>query len=813
MSLQKLGKQAATMLLAACVLLTSPGTAISESAPGALPPGGDPWPRVVATAGATISIYQPQLERWTDNTIDAYSAVSVKVQGSKATDYGVIWFKARTEVDKVNRVVTLEDFQLTRQNFPTLANNGSVYAGVFRGEMPWTKSMPLDQLESGLATTGIAEQQQKVQVQNHPPVIDLSTSPAVLALIQGQPVLGPEEHHLQKVINTRALIIFDSSKHVYYLALMDGWMESSTVAGPWVQAKHEPTRDLNKMKQAAVENNQNQVLGNPQQSLEQAYNDFNAPAVYVSTVPAELILTQGEPEFVPILGTELLYVSNTGDDIFLDSANQQYYLLVAGRWFTSPSMQNGPWTYASAASLPADFAKIPPYSPKASVLVSIPGTAQAKEALIANQIPQTASISRSATKPTITYYGTPEFQPIEGTALTYAVNSATPIIFVFGSGFYACQGGAWFVSQAQTGPWVVATSVPPAIYTIPPSSPIYYATYVQVYGYTPSVVYVGYTPGYYGTVVSSDGVVVYGTGYSYTPYVSQTVYVAAPMTYGVGAAFTWSTVGGWALGFGMGMAIGAACSPWWGPVGYYGWGMAAPAWGWGAYGGVASANFYGHWGNAAYSGTRAAWANPYTGNVGAGTRGSFYNPVTGASGVGGRGYNYNAYTGNYAEGRAGAAYNPSTGVVHGGAQGIYGNAYTGQAGTVNRGYAYKPSTGNGIGYNGNSVYADHDGSVYKASPSSGWQQYNKGSWQDASSSARSSLNSESAARTQATQRWGNFHSGGWGGGYGGGGFTDRGGGGWSGGGFRGGGWGGGGFSDGGFHGGGFGGGGFGGFRR
>ena len=57
----------------------------------------------------------------------------------------------------------------------------------------------------------------------------------------------------------------------------------------------------------------------------------------------------------------------------------------------------------------------------------------------------------------------------------------------------------------------------PVIYSIPPSSPLHYFTYVYVYGYTPSVVYVGYTPGYYGTAVSSNGVVVYGTGYYYPP--------------------------------------------------------------------------------------------------------------------------------------------------------------------------------------------------------------------------------------------------------------------------------------------------------
>ncbi len=146
-------------------------------------------------------------------------------------------------------------------------------------------------------------------------------------------------------------------------------------------------------------------------------------------------------------------------------------------------------------------------------------------------------------------------------------------------------------------------------------------TYVQVYGSTPTVVYVGYTPGYYGTVVAPGGVVVYGTGYYYSPYVTGAYWVPAPYTYGVGAGFGWSAVAGWGLAFGVGMAVGAYCSPWWGPVGYWGWGYAAPAWGWGGYGGAAAANVYGRWGNTAYAGTRAAWANPYTGNIGSGGRG------------------------------------------------------------------------------------------------------------------------------------------------------------------------------------------------
>ena len=45
-------------------------------------------------------------------------------------------------------------------------------------------------------------------------------------------------------------------------------------------------------------------------------------------------MIEGEPQFGTIPGTSLSYVSNTGSDIFLDSTNQTYYILLAGRWFS-----------------------------------------------------------------------------------------------------------------------------------------------------------------------------------------------------------------------------------------------------------------------------------------------------------------------------------------------------------------------------------------------------------------------------------------------------------------------------------------------
>lgn len=392
------------------------------------------------------------------------------------------------------------------------------------------------------------------------------------------------------------------------------------------------------------------------------------------------------------------------------------------------------------------------------------------------------------------YYGNPDFQPIQGTTLTYAVNTATPVIYVPGTAYYAVQNGVWFTSALPNGPWAAATSVPPAIYSIPPSSALHYVTYVYVYGSTPNVVYVGYTPGYYGTVVSSSGVVVYGTGYYYSPYVTTYAWVRLrTLTESERASLGARPPDGrWALAWAWPSAHGAVHggAPWEAGDGAitahrHGAGAATEA--------QQRRTFTVIGATQPMPATRAAWANPYTGNVGTGGRGAYYNPVTGNSGYAAHAQNYNAYTGNYSSGSRVSGYNPTTGnryaggagsvsnaytgnyaagargmdynqntgVVRGGAAGTYGNAYTGQSVSGAHGFAYNTNTGNGVGHYDNNTYADHDGNVYKYNPSSGWQQHTSSGWSQPSSSFnRSDADNWASARDSGAGRWGNFHSGG-----------------------------------------------------
>ena len=317
-------------------------------------------------------------------------------------------------------------------------------------------------------------------------------------------------------------------------------MTSPSLDGPWRVASEPPKGAAEAEKQAMASPTPVDLLdgqtGRAHQQTSLAHQRDRARSFMSRRSPTELILFDGQPNFLPIARTHLVYVANTTGNVFKLLTDQQTYVLISGRWFRAPSL-DGPWQFVPADHLPPDFAKIPDTSPKENVKASVPGTEQATEALIANSIPESTKVPRNTQMQNPQIDGPPSLQPIPGTPLHYVANSGTPIIEVNQQSWYACQNGVWYAAPSVNGPWTVATSVPSVIYTIPPSSPLHYLTYVQVYGATPEFVYEGYTPGYWGTEVE-DGVVVYGTGYDYPPWVGDGWY-GWPCTWGFG----WGPVG------------------------------------------------------------------------------------------------------------------------------------------------------------------------------------------------------------------------------------------------------------------------------
>ncbi len=294
-------------------------------------------------------------------------------------------------------------------------------------------------------------------------------------------------------------------------------------------------------------------------------------AIIVSTIPAEVIQTDGVPVYKNIDSTSLQYVSNSGNDI-LKTSDGTIYILLAGRWYTSSSF-NGPWKFKESDKLPADFAKIPEGSDKDNVLVSVAGTNAAEEAIIDAEIPQTAKVDRKTATVKVEYDGEPKFENIEGTTLQLAANSNLTILKDANAKCFALDNGVWFVSNSAKGPWKVADTRPQDVEAIPAKSAAYNAKFVQVYETTPDYVIVGYTGGYLNNYVQGDPTIIFGTGYYYAPWYG-TVYYPHPCTWGFN--FYYNPWTGWTIGYTynigfltIGFGVPAYGFGWFGPPLYH----------------------------------------------------------------------------------------------------------------------------------------------------------------------------------------------------------------------------------------------------
>jgi len=397
-----------------------------------------------------------------------------------------------------------------------------------------------------------------------------------LVLIDGAPRLQRnKEWGLDVVVNSPFTIVrFDDGK--FYLYGGKHWYVAAAADGPYVYTDDRVRHKLKKMGREVEKTAREAEVTARASSQNANFGDEDgtageAPvfAIAVSTSPAVLIQTVGSPMLTPIGGTSLQYVANTDNNIFLDSVTQRYYILLSGRWYTGDTLSpDGDWQYVPATQLPADFARIPPGSPVDNILASVPGTKAARAAVRDAELPLTAKIDRQSAGPHIDYDGVPQFRPIDGTSLEYAVNTCATV-FESGGRCYALDGAVWYTSKSPQGPWVVSTDRPDEVDLIPPGYPVYHAKYVEIYEVERAYVVTGYTAGYLDSYID-DSTLVYGTGYDYDPWLG-VCYCPRPWTWGFDvfydpwlgwgcgdsyAADWFDDCAGWAFGFDWGAGIG-----------------------------------------------------------------------------------------------------------------------------------------------------------------------------------------------------------------------------------------------------------------
>src|SRR5262249_32765465 len=147
-------------------------------------------------------------------------------------------------------------------------------------------------------------------VKNTVPKIIVSTSPAVLIPIAGKPAIrAVAGQNAERVLNTRALIVRPIGTKPWYLHLYDGWLTASSLTGSWTVAGN-PRSALAVIAETLSQSGAVDLIdggkAQPKPSLASG-----VPTVYVSEVPTELVVLKGQPEFVPIGNTTLMWCSNT----------------------------------------------------------------------------------------------------------------------------------------------------------------------------------------------------------------------------------------------------------------------------------------------------------------------------------------------------------------------------------------------------------------------------------------------------------------------------------------------------------------------
>ncbi|NQV03329.1 MAG: hypothetical protein HQ542_11830, partial [Bacteroidia bacterium] len=532
------------------------------------------WPKEIPYSSGKVTIYQPQHDSLVGNQLYSRGAVSITPKGKEPV-FGAVWTTSTINTDRETRQISLEQVVVTDVRFPKEIATDKIqsFNYLLEEEIPrWDLHSTMDLLVASL------EQQQKVvkeneNFRNNPPAILFTKVPTLMILFDGDPVFKPlENSSVKRGINTPFLVFQDPGDNKYYLFGNDHWFTTSDVIkGEWKQTTSLPA-EISKLRDA-IEKASAQQLADGRSSGGSKEGVSILPQIIVRTSPTELLQSNGEPQYAPIEGTNLLYMTNSDNNIFRSTVKQDVYVLISGRWYVASSLEST-WNYLSPLSLPADFSSIPEGSQADAVLASVPGTAASIDAVKDAQIPQTAAVNRKEATCAVSYNGDPRFEQIKGTMLYRAINTESTVIKSVND-FFVCENAVWFVGNTPDGPWEVATEIPKDIQNIPPEDPAYNVKYVYIYETTPEVVYVGYLPGYMGCYVAGP-VVIYGTGYHYHCW-HGSYYYPRLVTYGFNMHYNpwtgWSfgfpmmfgTPGGWfSIGFGGPMYRGG----WWGPPVY-----------------------------------------------------------------------------------------------------------------------------------------------------------------------------------------------------------------------------------------------------
>src|SRR5262245_19271975 len=225
MRLPALADRLAPLLALFCAFAASPpaGLIAQKAGTPAPPAAADAaWPREAKRSGIAVLMYEPQIERLTQNDVEARAAVQITV-ANKEPVFGAVWIAAEVDVDRDARIVTFRNVRIPRVRVVDASDAerdalGRALEQEIRG---WNLEMDLDRFIPLLDVAEI-DRPGDSGIKHDPPHIMIASEPTLLVVLDGvarrQPITDrPEaaQAKLERVVNTPALIVYDPNQKTY----------------------------------------------------------------------------------------------------------------------------------------------------------------------------------------------------------------------------------------------------------------------------------------------------------------------------------------------------------------------------------------------------------------------------------------------------------------------------------------------------------------------------------------------------------------------------------------------------------------------
>ena len=147
--------------------------------------------------------------------------------------------------DMENRTVLLENMDIIKIHFPDMVDEEKInkFSKLLSAEIEsWNLEMSLDRIITSLDEVENLKQLSD-EINNTPPAIYFRTTPAILMMIDGEPILKKDEGSgLEYVVNTPYFIVKDGKKDNYYITDGTFWYTSNDILKAWEETKRPPSK-------------------------------------------------------------------------------------------------------------------------------------------------------------------------------------------------------------------------------------------------------------------------------------------------------------------------------------------------------------------------------------------------------------------------------------------------------------------------------------------------------------------------------------------------------------------------------------------